>query len=103
MRATGMVMIIILAAVFLNFVLGFMGVTQQLISGIDALGWTPTQTIFGPDASGDSTLDRNRDHHYWTFYSTGPDGADNTQDDILSPADRIQGYYLTPTVLTPIP
>lgn len=45
MRATGMVMIIILAAVFLNFVLGFMGVTQKLISGIDALGWTPTQTI----------------------------------------------------------
>jgi len=45
MRATGMVMIIILAAVFLNFVLGFMGVAQQLISGIDALGWTPTQTI----------------------------------------------------------
>ena len=45
MRATGMVMIIILAAVFLNFVLGFMGVTQKLISGLDALGWTPTQTI----------------------------------------------------------
>ena len=45
MRATGMVMIIILAAVFLNFVLGFMGVTQKLISGIDSLGWTPTQTI----------------------------------------------------------
>lgn len=45
MRATGMVMIIILAAVFLNFVLGFMGVTQKLISGIDSLRWTPTQTI----------------------------------------------------------
>ncbi|MEM9146019.1 MAG: TRAP transporter large permease [Pseudomonadota bacterium] len=45
MRASAMVMIIILAAVFLNFVLGFMGVTQSIIEGIEALGWTPTQTI----------------------------------------------------------
>ena len=45
MRATAMVMIIIFAAVFLNFVLGFLGVTQALIAGIDALGWTPLQTI----------------------------------------------------------
>ncbi|MEL6236414.1 MAG: TRAP transporter large permease [Pseudomonadota bacterium] len=45
MRASAMVMIIILAAVFLNFVLGFMGVTQAIIEGIDALGWTPLQTI----------------------------------------------------------
>ncbi|MEM7653005.1 MAG: TRAP transporter large permease [Pseudomonadota bacterium] len=45
MRSTAMVMIIILAAVFLNFVLGFMGVTQAIIDGIDALGWTPMETM----------------------------------------------------------
>ncbi|MEM7375942.1 MAG: TRAP transporter large permease [Pseudomonadota bacterium] len=45
MRSTAMVMIIILAAVFLNFVLGFLGVTQAMIDGIDALGWTPMQTM----------------------------------------------------------
>ncbi|MEO1689604.1 MAG: TRAP transporter large permease subunit, partial [Pseudomonadota bacterium] len=45
MRSSAMVMIIILAAVFLNFVLGFLGVTQALIEGIDALGWTPMQTM----------------------------------------------------------
>ncbi len=45
MRSTAMVMIIIFAAVFLNFVLGFMGVTQAIIDGIDALGWTPMQTM----------------------------------------------------------
>ncbi|MEM1363379.1 MAG: TRAP transporter large permease [Pseudomonadota bacterium] len=46
MRSTAIVMIIIFAAVFLNFVLGFMGVTQAIIDGIDALGWTPMQTMF---------------------------------------------------------
>lgn len=45
MRSNAMVMIIIFAAVFLNFVLGFMGVTQAIIDGIDALGWTPMQTM----------------------------------------------------------
>lgn len=45
MRTSSMVMIIILAAVFLNFVLGFMGVTQAIIDGIDALGWSPLQTM----------------------------------------------------------
>lgn len=45
MRSSAMVMIIIFAAVFLNFVLGFMGVTQAIIDGIDALGWTPMQTM----------------------------------------------------------
>jgi tripartite ATP-independent transporter DctM subunit len=45
MRTTAMIMLIILAAVFLNFVLGFIGVTQALIRGIDALGWTPTETM----------------------------------------------------------
>jgi TRAP-type C4-dicarboxylate transport system permease large subunit len=45
MRTTAMIMLIILAAVFLNFVLGFIGVTQALIEGIDALGWTPVQTM----------------------------------------------------------
>lgn len=45
MRSSAMVMIIIFAAVFLNFVLGFIGVTQSMIEGIDALGWTPLETI----------------------------------------------------------
>lgn len=45
MRTTAMIMLIILAAVFLNFVLGFIGVTQALIASIEALGWTPVQTM----------------------------------------------------------
>ncbi|MGI9522412.1 MAG: TRAP transporter large permease [Hyphomicrobiaceae bacterium] len=45
MRTTGMIMLIILAAVFLNFILGFMGVTQALFKIIDDLGLTPLQTI----------------------------------------------------------
>ena len=34
MRSTAMIMLIILAAVFLNFILGFMGVTQAILEGI---------------------------------------------------------------------
>ena len=45
MRTTAMIMLIILAAVFLNFILGFIGVTQELIHFIDELGWTPLQTM----------------------------------------------------------
>ncbi len=45
MRTTAMIMLIILAAVFLNFILGFIGVTQELIRFIDELGWTPLQTM----------------------------------------------------------
>ena len=45
MRITAMIMLIILAAVFLNFVLGFIGVTQALIGFIEDLGWTPLQTM----------------------------------------------------------
>ena len=45
MRITAMIMLIILAAVFLNFILGFIGVTQALIQFIDALGWTPLETM----------------------------------------------------------
>ena len=45
MRITAMIMLIILAAVFLNFVLGFIGVTQALIQFIEDLGWTPLQTM----------------------------------------------------------
>ena len=45
MRTTAMIMLIILAAVFLNFILGFMGVTQALIQFIDDLGLTPLQTM----------------------------------------------------------
>lgn len=45
MRSSATIMLIILAAVFLNFVLGFMGITQGLLSAIEALGWTPIQTM----------------------------------------------------------
>jgi tripartite ATP-independent transporter DctM subunit len=45
MRTTAMIMLIILAAVFLNFVLGFMGVTQDILDAIEALGLTPTETM----------------------------------------------------------
>ena len=44
MRSTAMIMLIILAAVFLNFVLGFMGVTQSILEAIKD-GWTPIQTM----------------------------------------------------------
>jgi len=45
MRSSAMIMLIILAAVFLNFVLGFMGVTQTMLEAIKDLGWTPMQTM----------------------------------------------------------
>ena len=45
MRSTAMIMLIILAAVFLNFVLGFMGVTQTILDAIKELSWTPMQTM----------------------------------------------------------
>jgi tripartite ATP-independent transporter DctM subunit len=45
MRTTAMIMLIILAAVFLNFILGFMGVTQAIPQGIEALGLTPMETM----------------------------------------------------------
>ncbi len=45
MRTTAMIMMIILAAMFLNFVLGFIGVTQALTDFIAGLGLTSMQTI----------------------------------------------------------
>ena len=45
MRSSATIMLIILAAVFLNFVLGFMGVTQVLLKTIEDLGWSPMQTM----------------------------------------------------------
>jgi C4-dicarboxylate transporter, DctM subunit len=45
MRSTSMVMLIILAAIFLNFVLATVGLTQQLTDFITGLGWTPFQTM----------------------------------------------------------
>ncbi len=45
MRSTAMVMLIILAAVFLNLILGSLGVTQALLEAIEALGWTAMQTM----------------------------------------------------------
>lgn len=45
MRTTAMIMLIILAAVFLNFILGFIGVTQVIIQAIADLGLTPLETM----------------------------------------------------------
>ena len=45
MRTTAMIMLIILAAVFLNFVLGFVGAPQALIGFIGDLGWTRLETM----------------------------------------------------------
>ena len=45
MRTTATIMLIILAAIFLNTVLGFIGLTQALARFIESLGLTPTETI----------------------------------------------------------
>ena len=45
MRTTAMIMIIVFAAIFLNFVLGFMGVTQAMLNFIAELGLTPVETV----------------------------------------------------------
>jgi len=46
MRTTAMIMLIVFAAIFLNFVLGFMGITQAMLGFIADLGLTPVQTIY---------------------------------------------------------
>ena len=45
MRTTAMIMLIIIAAVFLNFVLTVIGLTQALADFVIGLGWTPMQTM----------------------------------------------------------
>ena len=45
MRTTCMIMLIIVAAVFLNFVLSVIGLTQALVDFVTDLGWTPAQTM----------------------------------------------------------
>ena len=45
MRTTAMIMLIVFSAIFLNFVLGFMGITQAMLNFIAELGLTPTETI----------------------------------------------------------
>jgi C4-dicarboxylate transporter DctM subunit len=45
MRTTGMIMLITFAAIFLNFVLGFVGLTTAIVDTINALGLTPVQTV----------------------------------------------------------
>ncbi len=45
MKSSAMIMLIILAAVFLNFVLGFMGVTQAILETIETLGWSAMETM----------------------------------------------------------
>jgi TRAP-type C4-dicarboxylate transport system permease large subunit len=46
LKTTAMIMLIILAALFLNFVLGMIGMTAQLVSFIQDLGMTPMQTLW---------------------------------------------------------
>ena len=45
LRTTAMIMLIVTAAMFLNFVLGFIGVTQALTSTMRAFELTPLETI----------------------------------------------------------
>jgi len=45
MRTTAMIMLIVFSAIFLNFVLGFMGITQAMLNFIAEMGLTPTETI----------------------------------------------------------
>jgi TRAP-type C4-dicarboxylate transport system permease large subunit len=45
MRTTSMIMLIILAAVFLNFVLSVIGLTQALADFVTGLGLSPMQTM----------------------------------------------------------
>ena len=45
MKTTAMVMLIIMAAIFLNFVLGMIGLTQALASFIASLGLSPFETL----------------------------------------------------------
>ncbi len=46
MRTTGVIMLIILAAVYLNFVLAAIGLTRELTQFIESLGLSPLETIF---------------------------------------------------------
>lgn len=45
MRTTAMIMLIVFAAIFLNFVLGFMGITQAMLNFIAELGISPVETV----------------------------------------------------------
>ena len=45
MKTTAMVMLIIMAAIFLNFVLGMIGLTQALAAFITSLGLSPFETL----------------------------------------------------------
>jgi C4-dicarboxylate transporter DctM subunit len=45
MRTTAMIMLIVFAAIFLNFVLGFMGITQAMLEFIADMGLSPVQTV----------------------------------------------------------
>jgi tripartite ATP-independent transporter DctM subunit len=47
MRSTAMIMAILVAAYFLNFVINVIGLTAQVNAMITGLGWTPMQTLIG--------------------------------------------------------
>ena len=65
--------------------------------------WGDAATYGTLVASNTWANDQVRDHHYWSFFSQGPDLSSNTVDDILPSADRIPGYFLTPPIPNPIP
>ena len=46
MRTTAMIMIIIFAAMFLNFVLGILGITREIVDFINSVGLSPVVTIY---------------------------------------------------------
>jgi tripartite ATP-independent transporter DctM subunit len=46
MKTTAMIMIIIMAASFLNFIIGAVGLTRAIFDVIESLGLTPYQTLF---------------------------------------------------------
>jgi TRAP-type C4-dicarboxylate transport system permease large subunit len=46
MRTTAMIMIIIFAALFLNFVLGVLGITREIVGFINGIGLSPILTIY---------------------------------------------------------
>lgn len=45
MKTTGMIMFIVVAALFLNFIFAFMGVTKAMLAFISGLGLSPVETI----------------------------------------------------------
>ncbi len=76
--------------------------------GLDPWGnpyqWGRAEDYGGLAASDTEAEDRDRDPHYWSFFSLGPDGLANTSDDIMTTNDRITGYFASkPGEALPVP